>query len=154
MAQARSGRALLGLTILAAPGALAFETLLRKLLFPVLVPEFELIREFFAPMLTPVAYVVSVFIALFAVVGLLLQKRMSEKRLAKLPEDADRDMRFRAILGVFLLTSSVPQIPTILSTFAYMFGASLVPVLIGIGLCSLGVVAQAVRVTKLSEPPR
>lgn len=149
MAEARSSRALLGLTILAAPGALAFETLLRTLLFP---EEFELIREFLAPTLTPVAYVVAVLIALFAVVGVLLQKRLSTKRLAKLPAEADAGVRFRAILGVFLLTSSVPQIPTILSTFAYMFGASLVPVLIGIGLCSVGVVVQAVRVSALSAP--
>lgn len=151
MAEARPNRTLLGLTILAAPVALVFETALRLLLFPILAPDFELVREFFRPFLTTAAYGIVVLIALAAGLGVVLQGRLSRKRLAKLPEEADAGMRFRTTTGVFLLTSSIPQIPTILSTFAYMFGASLTPVLVGIVVCSVGVVAQAVRVGSLTD---
>ncbi|HJL15964.1 MAG TPA: hypothetical protein RMH99_09920 [Sandaracinaceae bacterium LLY-WYZ-13_1] len=144
----RPSKALLWLTIVAAPAALAVETGLRLLLFP---EDFELVRELLNPTLTPVAWVLGGVAGIAAWVGLLVQRRISRRRLAKLPADADDEARFAAVFGVFLLTTAVPQIPAIFSTFAYMFGASLVPVLVGIGLCSVGVVAQALRVSSLAE---
>ena len=147
MAGKRPSKGILWLTMLAAPVALAFETVLRMLLFP---DDFELVREFLSPMLTPVAWAFGALAAIAGFVGLGLQGRMVRRRLAKLPDTASVDERYREVFAVFLLSSSVPQIPAILSTLTYMFGASLVPVLVGVAACSVGVVTQALRVPGLA----
>jgi membrane protein YqaA with SNARE-associated domain len=147
MSRKPASPAILWLTILAAPVALGFETLLRSLLFP---PDFEVMRAFLEPALTPLAWVLGGAAGLAALAGLALQRRLAERRLARLPEHASEPVRQRELLGVFLLTASVPQIPAVLSTFAFMFGASLWPVLVGIALCSVGVVGQAMRVRSLA----
>ncbi len=148
MSAKRSSRAMLFLTILAAPVALALETLLRSLIFP---PEFDDFREFLEPALTPVAWVLGLVAAGASLVGLAVQRRMAEKRLSQLPSDAGYEQRYGQVLGVFMLTTALPQIPAILSTFAFMFGASLVPVLTGIALSSVGVIGQALRVSSLAK---
>jgi hypothetical protein len=148
MAAKRPSKAVLWLTILAAPVALVVETGLRLLIFP---DDFELVRGFLNPMLTPVAWVLGVVAGVAGFAGLGLQRRMSAKRLGKLPPGAGVSDRYQAVFAVFLLTTSVPQIPALLATFAYMFGASLVPVLVGVGVCSVGVVSQALRVPRLAE---
>ena len=139
------------LTILAAPGALGFETLLRALLFD---DDFELLRQFLSPVLTPVAWVLGLVAAAGSLAGLALQRSIAHKRLARLPEGASFEVRYQQVLAVFLLTTAAPQIPAILATFAFMFGASLAPVLVGVGICSLGVIAQALRVSSLATTPR
>lgn len=149
MSQKRPSKSVLWLTILAAPVALVVETVLRKLIFPA---DFELVREFLEPMLTPVAWVLGAVAGVAGFVGLGLQRRMADKRLAKLPPAAGVNDRYQAVFAVFLLTTSVPQIPAILATFAYMFGASIVPVIVGVAVCSVGVVSQALRVPRLAEP--
>lgn len=148
MASARPSRAILYLTIAAAPIALAFETLLRHLLFP---PEFDEFRAFLEPVLTPIAWALGLVAGAASLVGLALQRRFAAKRLARLPAEADFAARYGQVLAVFLLTASVPQIPAIFSTFAFMFGASIWPVLAGIAICSVGVVMQALRVGALAE---
>lgn len=145
MASERRSTKILWLVIVAAPIALAFETALRLLLFP---PEFELVREFLNPYLTPVAWLIALIVGAAALLGLALQRRIVAKRLSSQP-DATGDQRYQLAVGVFLLTSSVPQIPSILSTFSFMFGASIVPVLAGIAVCSVGVIAQAIRIPRL-----
>lgn len=128
--------------------ALGFETALRLLLFP---DDFAIVREFLNPYLTPVAWLLGGLAALGAWLGLALQRRLTTKRIAKLDSEATDDQRYAAGFGVFLLTSSVPQIPSILATITFTFGASLLPVLVGIALCSVGVVAQALRVGRLAD---
>lgn len=141
---------MLWLTIIAAPAALGFETGLRLLLFPA---DFELIREFLNPTLTPVAWLLGAVAALASFGGLFVQRRLAEKRLSALPPDASFDLRYRAVFGVFLLTTAIPQIPAIFSTLTFMFGASLIPVLVGIGVSSVGVVSQALRVESIARGP-
>lgn len=148
---AKRPKALLWLTLLAAPVALAVETGLRLLIFPA---EFELVREFLNPTLTPVAWALGGLSAAAGVAGLAVQRKVSERKLAKLPSKCDTEARYHAVFGVFLLTTAVPQIPALLSTFAYMFGASLLPVLVGVGVSSVGVVSQALRVSHLAARPR
>lgn len=147
MAAKRPSRTLLYLTVLAAPAALAFETALRKLLFPA---DFEEVRSLLEPLLTPVGWLIGGVAAVASLVGLVLQRRMAEKRVARLPERT-ADACYREVFGVFLLTTAVPQIPAILSTFMFMFGASIVPVLVAVGIASLGVVAQAARIPSLAD---
>jgi len=149
MAEKRPSTTLLWLTIVAAPAALGLETGLRLLLFP---PEFELIRDFLRPMLTPVAWGFAGVAALGAGLGLVLQRRLVEKRIGALEAaQSTRERRFQIAFGVFLLTTAVPQIPSILATFCFTFGASIVPVVAAIALTSVGVVGQALRVPKLAE---
>jgi len=143
-------RAVLWLTILAAPGALVVETALRKLIFP---PEFDEVRAFLEPMLTPVGWGMAAVAAIGAALGLVVQRRVALKRLARLPDTATVDDRYREIFAVFLLTTAVPQIPALLSTFVFMFGASVWTVIAAIAFCSVGVVAQALRVPAMAENP-
>ncbi|MCA9604098.1 MAG: hypothetical protein KC619_00765 [Myxococcales bacterium] len=148
MAEKRPSTTLLWLTIVAAPGALGLETGLRLLFFP---DNFQLIRDFLNPMLTPVAWAFAAVAGLGAALGLFIQRRLIEKRIAKLPDEHNtHERRFQIAFGVFLLTTAVPQIPSIFATFCFTFGASLIPVLAAITLTSVGVVGQALRVPKLS----
>ncbi|MCC6873263.1 MAG: hypothetical protein IT378_03055 [Sandaracinaceae bacterium] len=151
MADRHPSRAMIWLTILAAPVALAFETSLRSFLFP---PEFEWFRQELEPFLTPLAWLLGLAAALASLLGAGLQRRIARRKLDRLPENAPPDTRLREVQAVFLLTASVPQVPAILSTFAYMFGASLVPVLVGIAICTLGVGLQAVRIGSLASVSR
>ncbi len=149
MAEKRPSTTLLWLTIVASPAALGLETGLRLLLFP---PEFPLIREFLNPYLTPVAWVFAAIAGVGALLGLALQRRLVTKRVGKLPAEFNtRERRYQVAFGVFLLTTAVPQIPSIFSTFCFTFGADLLPVLVSIALTSLGVIGQALRVPKLAD---
>ena len=141
---------MLWLVIPAAPVALAFETLVRLTAFP---DDFELVREFLRPQLTPVAWVVAGVTGALAMLGLAMQRKISQRRLAGMA-DASIDERYTALYAVFFLTSSVPQLPTILATFGFTFGASIWPVLIAIALCSAGIIAQALQVRRLIEPSK
>ena len=148
MAEERSSTALLWLTIVAAPGALALETGLRLLLFP---EEFPLIREFLRPTLTPVAWGLAVAAGLGAAAGYALQTRLVAARIAKLPSDANTpERRLRAAIGIFLLTTALPQLPSIFATLCFTLGASLAPVGAAIALTTVGVVLQARRVSTLA----
>jgi len=148
MADKKPSTTLLWLTIVAAPAALGLETALRLLLFP---PEFELVRELLHPYLTVVAWLVALVAGIGAAVGLLVQRRVVQARIAKLPEAANTlERRYQVAFGVFLLATAIPQIPSIIATFCFMFGASIVPVLVAIGLTSVGVVGQALAVPKLA----
>jgi hypothetical protein len=148
MAQKRPSPLMLWLTIVAAPAALGFESLLRILLFP---PEFEEFRDIVRPLLTPVAWLMVGVAALAVIVGMSLQRRLAAGRVAKLKPPVDGDAVFRTVFSVFLLTVAVPQIPAILSTFLFTFGASLYPVIASVSVSSIGVVAQALRMKGLAD---
>lgn len=154
MAEAEQSRgkrgALVLLTVIAAPVALAFETLLRKLLFP---PEFEEVRALLEPSLTPVGWGLVGVAALLAGGGVPLKRRLGARALARLPEARRRDPAqvAKAELGAFMLAATVPQIPAIASTMTFMFGASLVPVLVAVGVSTVGVVLQALA--RSGDPP-
>lgn len=141
-------RALVLLTVVATPLALGMETLVRTQVFPLFLGgDFDEVRALLGPPLTPVAWALCGVALVANVAGYVLHARLVQRAVAKLPP-ARRDApaeRERAALGAFLLAASVPQVPCILSTLAFTFGASLAPVLLGVALGSLGVVAQALR---------
>ena len=147
-AEKRPSTLLLWATIVAAPAALGFETALRLLFFPA---EFDLIREFLREYLTPVAWVLVLVTALGAAIGLGLQRALAQKRVSRFPPDAPLSARYAAVTGVFLLTTAAPQLPSILATFCFMFGSSILPVLVCISVTTMGVVLQALRVPALAE---
>jgi hypothetical protein len=139
----RGGTAIVLLTVVAAPFALALETLLRTLLFP---SDFELVRELLSPAMTVAAWALVGVTALASVAGVALQERLADRAVARIPEAArTAELARRARLGAFMLAASVPQVPAILATFAFTFGASLVPVAVTIAVVTAGVVAVAVR---------
>lgn len=150
MAEKRPSTTLLWMTIVASPAALGLETGLRLLFFP---SDFNVyIRPFLNPYLTPVAWIFATIAGLGALLGLALQRRLVTKRIGKLPEEFNtRERRYQVAFGVFLLTTAVPQIPSIFSTFCFTFGSDLLPVIVSIALTSAGVVGQALRVPKLAE---
>lgn len=141
-------RALVVLTVVATPLALGMETLVRTQVFPLLMGgDFDEVRAILGPLLTPVAWGLCGVAILANLLGFALYERIVARAIAKLPPErqtlsAERE---RAALGAFLLAASVPQVPCILSTLTFTFGAPLMPVVVGVALGSLGVVAQALR---------
>lgn len=130
---------LVSATVLAAPVALALESVLRWLFFP---SEFEAVRAWLEPFLTPLAWVLVTISALAGVAGVLTQRTLVARKLAKLGPEATSAQRAAVRDQVFLITASIPQLPTIASTFAFMFGASVVPTLVGVAICTVSVLGQ------------
>lgn len=140
-----SGKRLLAmLTVVAAPFALAFETVLRKLVFP---PEFDEVRALLGPTLTLAAWALPLVCLVAGLAGVVFQGRLVDRALRKLPADRrdDPSSQEKARVGAFLLAASVPQVPAIVATVLFMFGASLTPVLVTVAVSTLGVVAQVGR---------
>lgn len=126
-----------------APLALGLETLLRKLvLAPLMGAELRELREFYWPeltdalreaALTQAAWVLVGVTVLAGVLGVVLLRRAGRRQseAAKV-----RD-------SVFLLTS-IPQVPAILATLCFAFGAQLLPVLVSMAISTVFVLAQGV----------
>lgn len=136
-----------------APLAVALETGFRRLFFP---PEFEDVRGMLGPKLETAAWICVGLTAVFSIVGFVLQRRMCSKALRTLTSDelSDRDRKrldgfgpeksmSRMVLDKLFLTTSLPQLPALVATLLYMFGASLAPVLVAMLVSSLAVVSQA-----------
>lgn len=130
---------LVAATVLAAPLALALESVLRWLVFP---PDFEVIRAFLEPVMTPIAWVLVGLSVLAGIAGALAQRALVARKIARLGPHAAPAQIETARNQVFLITASLPQLPTIASTLAFMFGASLAPTLVGVGVCTVSVLAQ------------
>lgn len=143
------GGALILMTLVAAPAALALETLLRKVLFP---PEFEEIRELLHPILTPLVWVAVVLTAVLGVAGLVFQRRLVVRAVGRIPLADRTPERVRsAEVGAFLLAASVPQVPAILATFGFMWGSSLTPTVTAIAVATVAIALQALS-ARSKEP--
>jgi hypothetical protein len=133
----RSRVTLIVLTVIAAPIALAFESLLRFLFFP---DDFERVRDFLEPYLTPVGWALAALTLAASPLGYLVQKRSGEKAVRRIPEAKRTPERIeRARTRVFMLSASIPQITAILATFAVMFGASMIPAVVSIAIVTVAV---------------
>jgi hypothetical protein len=138
----REGTGVVLMTVLAAPVALAFETAVRLAVFP---PELSEVRDALRPALTPWAWAIAGLAATLAVVGVVAQKKIVARRVARIPEAERTPERVaRARLGAFLFAASIPQVPSVIGTVMFTMGASLVPVLVCIGVVTVAVCAQAV----------
>lgn len=140
------------------PLAVVLETVLRGLLFP---PEFDEVRAVVGPRLETPAWVCVGLTAVLAIVGFVLQRRMCSKALRLLTSDelSERDRKrltgfgpeksmSRMVLDKLFLTTSLPQLPALVATLFYMFGAPLGPVLAAMLISSAAVVGQAFSVEK------
>lgn len=130
-------------TAIAVPAALGVETLLRLFVLPA---EFEEVRVFLAPTMTTVAWVMVGLTSLGVAAGLLLQRWLVRRAVAKAQGAGEPDTTGPAGMGAFLLAASVPQAPAILAALSFLVGAELVPVLVAVMLSTAGVCYQAVRV--------
>jgi hypothetical protein len=121
------------------PLALAVETGLRYLLFP---PEFEDVRMWLRPAVTPWMWTASVLAIAFTFLGLKLQHVFVQRKLARLPEDKRTpEAEAKANFDALMLSSSFPQIPALLATFGFMLGSELLPVVVALGIATAGVLA-------------
>ena len=128
------------LVAISAPLAFASESLIRKLLLP---PEFDEVREFFAPSATSFAWGCVVLCVLAALFGLWVQRRWVRERTRRAREEGS-DVGKAAMDRTFL-SMSIPQVPAILSTVAFMSGSELMPVVVAMGISSTGVIAQGLQ---------
>ena len=131
------------LIAVSAPLALGLETLLRKLvLVPLMGAELRELREFYWPaltdelrqaVLTEVAWVL-VGVTVFAgVLGVMLLRRAGRRKRT-----------FSGIRDQVFLLTSIPQVPAILATLCFAFGAELLPVLVSMGISTAFVLAQGI----------
>jgi hypothetical protein len=132
-----------------APAAFTFESLIRQLLLP---PEFEDVRVFFAEGATMVAWGCVVACVFAALAGYRVQRRWTQQRVeAAKREGTDVD---KAVMDRTFLSMSIPQVPAIASTVAFMSGGDLWPVIIAMVISSSGVIAQGIQWEALLERAR
>lgn len=120
----RSRVVLVALVVTAVPVAWAVETGLRVMFFP---PDFEELRGMLRPVMSEVVRGLVLATLVLPWVSHLLMRRLVHRRLRALPSRRP-DLRVGVRLVAFLLASSLVQIPGVLATFAFMFGAELRPV--------------------------
>jgi FtsH-binding integral membrane protein len=143
-----------------APIALAFETLFRtQVLAPILGPSWGQAREIFSPTLTRVSWAlayVTVFAGLLGVALIPVSARRIDRAAREAGREIDHEARTKRVLEHLYLLTSVPQVPAILATFCFTFGARLLPVVIAMAISTVAVVAQGVlaaRLLRRARPP-
>lgn len=128
---------LLAVVAISTPLALAVETGLRWLLFP---PEFDEVRAWLRPAITPWMWTASVLAIAFTLLGWKLQTWFVARRMSRLAEDKRTpEAEAKAHFDALMLSSSCPQIPALFATFGFMIGAELLPVLVAIAIATAGV---------------
>ena len=128
------------------PLALVLETALRTVLFP---PEFEEVRLWLRPTITPWVWSMPVLAGVATLLGLRLQRWYAARQLAALPAHRQTpEKQAAAHFDALMLSTSAPQVPALLATIAFMLGSELAPVLAAIVAGTAGVLVQgAVRRT-------
>lgn len=127
-------------TATAVPVALGFETLARAYLVP---EDFEEVRDFFEPTLTPVAWVMVGVTSVAVVLGVSLQRWMTRRAESRARARGSSVAEARSGMGPFLLAASIPQAPAILAALLFLAGAQLLPVVLAVALSTAGVCVQA-----------
>jgi len=130
---------LLAIVAASTPLALAVETGMRLLLFP---PEFEELRTFLRPTITPWVWLMTPVAVVTTGAGFVIHRRLVAAELGKLPE-AERtpEASAAANFDALMLSTSAPQVPALLSVFAFMLGSELLPVCAAIGVATIGVLS-------------
>jgi len=125
----------------AAPAALGLETVLRSLLFP---PDFEVLRETLHVPATVAAWVLVLICAALVPVAFVWKRHLFARRVRRLEgasTAATEEQRKQAVVGAYMLAASLPQVPAVLATLAFLFGASIVPVAATLAIVTVAVVA-------------
>ena len=132
---------ILVLVAVSIPLALAIETLARRLFFP---PEFEELRTWLRPVLTPWVWACAPLALLAGIFALTLQPRIHARALARVRPGVP-DPLARADTEALMVCSSIAQLPALAAMFGFMFGAALAPTLAAIAAGTAGVLLQALR---------
>ncbi|MCA9705954.1 MAG: hypothetical protein KDK70_08915 [Myxococcales bacterium] len=141
---------LLALICLSTPLALGVETILRRLMMP---PDFDAVRAWLCPTLTPWAWATVPVTGAAAGLGWWLFSALQRRALARRRPDQDEaQVHARAQLEALILATSAPQVPAVAATMLFMMGASLTPVLVTMGVAMLGVLSLGLRI-RASTPP-
>jgi hypothetical protein len=133
------GRALAVVAIVAisTPLAVAFETVLRRWMFP---PEFDEVRAWLEPIVTPWMWLTPVLAALGIPLGLRLQRWLIDRNLARLPAHRrSAATEATAVTDAMLLSTSVPQVPAVIATLGLLIGSAALPVLVATAVATAGV---------------
>ncbi|MCA9600578.1 MAG: hypothetical protein KC417_01060 [Myxococcales bacterium] len=137
----RPHRMLVAITAIAAPVALVFEWALRRWALGDALDE---VRAALGPYATFLASGLALVSIGLAVVAAPLFRALATRAFAKIPPEARAHpgRRTQAITGAFLIASSVVQLPALVATLAYTFGASFGPVALCLACSCVGVVHQ------------
>lgn len=132
---------LLFLVALSTPLAWAFESVLRALVLP---PDFERVRAWLAPTLTPWAWVAAGATLAATVLGWWLHRVLARREPRSPRPGLTREQAHaRAELEALMLASSAPQVPAVAATMLFMLGADVVPVAASMVGATLGVASLA-----------
>lgn len=122
---------------LSTPFALVIETGIRQQMMP---PDFEKVRAWLSPALTPWAWGMVPLAVVATVVGWGIRGWLVRRGLRKAPADADPvKLRDRLSLESVILASSAAQLPALGATLLFMMGAQLLPVAVTMAVATLGV---------------
>ena len=136
------------------PAALGLEWVIRRLFLPPVMDEF---RDWMRPTLSPFAWLM-VGLALAATwVAWALNDRLYQRSLRRLTRgrpptpQQTAGARFQTLL----LVTSIPQVPALVATIGFTFGASFAPTLVTVCVGTLGVLVQWLGVRRLGgvAPP-
>lgn len=136
----------LTLVAVSTPLALALETGLRRIMFP---PDFDEVRMWLRPSITPWVWLAPLAAAVAIPLGAKLQRWLVARSMDALPP-ARRTAHERAEceIDALLLSTSVPQVPAVLATMAFMLGSALVPVVAAMVVSTAGVLGLGVWVAR------
>jgi hypothetical protein len=119
------------------PLAVALESLLRQWMFP---PEFEDVRAWLEPSITPWMWLTPLACALGIPIGLRLHRWLVRRTIARMPVERRTPVaEANAVTDALLLSTSVPQVPAIVATMGLLLGSALTPVLVATATATVGV---------------
>jgi len=142
------GRALVVVAIVAisTPLAIVFETVARRWMMP---PEFEEVRAWLEPSVTPWMWLTPFAAALGIPLGLRLQRWLVARNLARIPDHRRSPVtEATAVSDAMLLSTSVPQVPAVLATLGLLIGSAPTPVLLATAVATAGVLVIGVVSTR------
>jgi hypothetical protein len=142
------GRALRVVAIVAVstPLAVVVETVLRRYIMP---PEFDEVRAWLRPTITPWMWAAPLFAAIGVPLGLRLHHWLVKRGLARIPAHRrNAATEANAVTDAMLLSTSVPQVPAVVATLGLLMGSALPPVLVATGVATVGVLVIGVIATR------
>lgn len=128
------------------PLAVVVESVLRQWMFP---PEFDEVRAWLQPRITPWMWISPLLSALGVPLGLRLHRWLVRRTIARLPAHRrNPTTEANAVTDALLLSTSVPQVPAIVATMGLLLGSLLLPVVVATAVATAGVLVIGVIATR------
>lgn len=142
MAASSKTYGILALIAVSTPAMLGIESMLRWLMLP---PEFEQIRAWLGPSITPYVWGLAAAAAVAAPIAFRLQRVLVRRTLARQSlAHQEEGIEDKARFDALILSTSVVQVPALLAAICYLLGAALLPVVVAIVVATIGVIAQGI----------